>query len=176
MRPKFAVQTSLIAGAIAFCATISNASEQAFAELVPASPGADTGALLTEGGPMCIDFEPGSARLDQVDKATLRGKARWMRRHPGAGLFIVGYSDETGNSAQDRALGLARADAVRRFLVAQGANPHALRPVEARQVGRTLASFRKSASALSRPVAALVRSPRPASRPARRGHTGWSHQ
>ncbi|NNF23230.1 MAG: OmpA family protein [Rhodobacteraceae bacterium] len=116
---------------------------------------------------MCIDFEPGSAQLDQVDRATLRGKARWMRQHPGVGIFIVGYSDETGNSAHDHAFGQARADAVRRYLVAQGANPHALRPVEAGQVGRSLASFGKSANALSRPIAALARSPRPASRPAR---------
>jgi peptidoglycan-associated lipoprotein len=50
----------------------------------------------------------------------LRANIEYLKSHPGLEIMLVGYCDSVGESEYNLLLGLRRAQAVRRRLVAQG--------------------------------------------------------
>ena len=79
--------------------------------------------------PSMINFAFNSARLDGPAQATLARQAAWIRSHPGVTFKVFGHTDLVGSNAYNRRLGLRRAQAVVRFLVAQGVPRSHLRAV-----------------------------------------------
>ncbi|TVQ58653.1 MAG: OmpA family protein [Rhodobacteraceae bacterium] len=61
-----------------------------------------------------------SAEVDEVAAATLDAQADWLRANPDLKVVLVGHADRTGAAAYNRALGLRRAEAARRRLIASG--------------------------------------------------------
>jgi outer membrane protein OmpA-like peptidoglycan-associated protein len=67
-----------------------------------------------------IVFEKGSARLLAISEGTLRQASIVLREHPAIAVEIRGFTDNTGTDDANLALSLARADAVRAWLVRHG--------------------------------------------------------
>ncbi|MBK9036217.1 MAG: OmpA family protein [Myxococcales bacterium] len=82
--------------------------------------------LAAEGGSIDfsdIDFQAGSAEFDfthATSKATLERLARFGASCPELRFSISGHTSKEGAAAANRTLSLARADAVKGYLVAQG--------------------------------------------------------
>lgn len=76
-------------------------------------------------GPPRIDnkiyFGPGSSRIQKRSRPMLHEMAHVLRRNPGIDtLRIEGYSDNRGMPLDNQRVSLARAEAVKRFLVDEG--------------------------------------------------------
>jgi outer membrane protein OmpA-like peptidoglycan-associated protein len=67
-----------------------------------------------------VTFGFGSAALEPDALAALAGQAFWLAAHPDAAVRVTGHADAVGASAANERLGLARAEAVARELVALG--------------------------------------------------------
>ena len=67
-----------------------------------------------------VTFAFNSARLDNGARATLREQANWIRQFPEVRFRVYGHTDLVGSSAYNKRLGLARANAAVRYLIAQG--------------------------------------------------------
>lgn len=67
-----------------------------------------------------IEFEPGSAQLTGAGQAVLDGVLPVLRQLPGRKFEIIGHTDAMGSRSTNVALSMARADAVRGYLVAKG--------------------------------------------------------
>lgn len=72
--------------------------------------------------PTLINFEFNSAELDAEAKAILDQQAEWIRTFPEIRFRVYGHTDLVGSDAYNQALGLRRARAAVRHLVAQGVN------------------------------------------------------
>ncbi len=71
----------------------------------------------TTGAPverMFFDFDSDAVRPEA--RAALETLARWMQANPGARVLVEGHCDERGSDEYNLALGLRRANAVKRFL------------------------------------------------------------
>jgi peptidoglycan-associated lipoprotein len=73
-----------------------------------------------------VFFEFDSAELDDASRQLLEAKYEMLRRFPTIRLRIEGNTDARGSSEYNLALGLRRADAVRRFFVNRGIDPSRL--------------------------------------------------
>ena len=74
-----------------------------------------------------VFFSPGSATLGTRAHAALAAQARWLKRWTEFEVAIEGHADEDGISEQDDVrLSQARAQAVRRRLIAEGVAPDRL--------------------------------------------------
>jgi len=80
----------------------------------------------TVGGPLVlkgVQFATGSARLEPKAQASLDRVARSLRLNPYVVIGIAGHADSTGTSAVNRRLSMARAGAVRDYLISKGVSP-----------------------------------------------------
>lgn len=70
--------------------------------------------------PSVVNFAFNSAALDAQARDILRRQAAWLKANPDVRLRVIGHTDLVGSEGYNDRLGLARARAVVRFLVAQG--------------------------------------------------------
>jgi outer membrane protein OmpA-like peptidoglycan-associated protein len=70
--------------------------------------------------PNTVNFEFNSAVLDGQAQAALMKQADWIRQFPEVRFRVYGHTDLVGSDAYNQRLGLRRAQAAVRFLVAQG--------------------------------------------------------
>jgi outer membrane protein OmpA-like peptidoglycan-associated protein len=70
--------------------------------------------------PNTVNFEFNSAVLDGEAQAALMRQADWIRQFPEVRFRVYGHTDLVGSDAYNQRLGLRRAQAVVRFLTAQG--------------------------------------------------------
>lgn len=125
---------------------------------VPAGPAGPAGQMMLgidglradftaqSGGPN-VYFGAGSVVLGAPAKATLGAQAQWLLRHPELVVRIEGYGDPVDTRDHALALGAARAEEVRTYLVLLG--------VPAGQL--TSVSFGKERAGPGRTVTILVR-------------------
>ena len=67
---------------------------------------------------MVCEFTPGSARTSNICKAKLDEVALRMKQEPDSTAKVVGYADgSSGSQASNERLALARAEAVKSYLV-----------------------------------------------------------
>ncbi len=67
-----------------------------------------------------VYFDTGSAALTADDQTTLNKAADSMKQNPNMRLRIQGYTDSTGDAAQNVALSKQRSDAVQQYLTGKG--------------------------------------------------------
>jgi OOP family OmpA-OmpF porin len=67
-----------------------------------------------------IQFDTGKATVRAVSFPLLNDAAKVLKDYPNLRLKITGHTDSTGNAEKNMALSLARADAVKQYLVDQG--------------------------------------------------------
>lgn len=86
-------------------------------------PGAQverTGGAVIVRFPGDLLFALGSSELSAEARARLRSVAGTLTQHPGTRIQIQGFTDSTGSEKFNLELSVARAEAVSRYLVAQG--------------------------------------------------------
>lgn len=76
-----------------------------------------------------VYFAFDKATLSKETKNKLQKQAEWLNSHPDFMATIEGHCDERGSKNYNLALGLRRAKAVEKFLVAQGINKNRLTTV-----------------------------------------------
>lgn len=76
-------------------------------------------AVVLEG----LSFASGKAALDDPAASSLLALRDWLRANPDARVELVGHSDGSGDATANTALSLARAQAVRDALLADGLDP-----------------------------------------------------
>jgi outer membrane protein OmpA-like peptidoglycan-associated protein len=74
-----------------------------------------------------IYFAPGKTDIVQQNEDEMERIAQLLADYPFAEIEIRGHTDNTGNAKQNEALSQARAEAVRRLLLAWGVEPHRVR-------------------------------------------------
>jgi len=79
------------------------------------------------GDRVFFDYDKYDVRADQ--RGTVEALAAWLDTNPSVTLTIEGHCDERGTREYNLALGERRANAVRDYLVALGANPARLTTV-----------------------------------------------
>lgn len=95
-----------------------------------------TDALL----PGRLHFDHGISRLRGDDAATLDLVGIFLVAHPGSRVSLVGHADPTGPASVNRRLGLARANEIRRRLLAAGVPPGQIISVTSRGSADRLSS------------------------------------
>lgn len=113
-----------------------------------------------------IYFNRNSAAIASDAIPVLQEQADWLMRHPAMSVEIEGHADARGSRAYNRALGLRRAEAVRRFLIGAGIDPRRIktisfgadRPVD---LARTERGYRnnRTARTIAEPTPALPPEP-----------------
>ena len=103
--------------------------------------------FIALSGSANVYFGPGKAVLGVPAKATLGAQAQWLLRHPELVVHIEGYGDPADTRDHGLALGAARAEEVRSYLILLG--------VPAAQL--TAVSFGKERAGPGRAVTILVR-------------------
>jgi len=78
------------------------------------------------GTPLPFAFD--SYAIDPADDATLQSVAQFLQGNPNT-IIIAGFTDERGTPEYNRGLGESRAEAVRDYLVHQGADASKLQTV-----------------------------------------------
>ena len=105
----------------------SRANEKAKAELASLRSGFSAKDLIAALNDFVINFSSDSAEVPATTVALLQNAADDLKQLPaGHVLEIAGYTDNTGNAAENIALSQRRADAVRDALIKDGANPDTL--------------------------------------------------
>jgi peptidoglycan-associated lipoprotein len=109
-----------------------------------------------------VFFAPGSAALGANAQRVLRAQAEWLKANPAFGLEVAGHADEPGSDAENAALSLERAKAVRQQLMAEGISPNRVQIVgRGRSQRVALCSFPACFAQNSRAVSVVMRwSPR----------------
>ena len=74
-----------------------------------------------------VYFNLNSSDLNATSKSTLAEQAEWLRKHPRALVVIEGNCDERGTTEYNFALGERRANAARRYLIANGVDSKRIR-------------------------------------------------
>ena len=69
-----------------------------------------------------LNFETAKTDVRPADRGDVEAVAATLTKYPNAHIRIAGYADTRGSSAANAALGKARADSVKRALVAKGIN------------------------------------------------------
>ena len=103
--------------------------------------------FAAQSGGTMIYYGGGSVILGAPAKATIGAQAAWLRRHPDVVVRIEGYGDLIDTRDHALAVGAARAEEVRNYLILLG--------VPAAQVSTT--SWGKERQGLGRAVTVLVR-------------------
>jgi outer membrane protein OmpA-like peptidoglycan-associated protein len=101
----------------------TNANEKAKGELAALNPGFDARALTAALNDSVVNFPSGSAEVPARMADLLQNAADDLKKLPaGHVLEIAGYTDDTGNAADNVTLSQARADAVRDAFIKLGVN------------------------------------------------------
>jgi OOP family OmpA-OmpF porin len=79
----------------------------------PPAPAIASGPVVLEG----LEFDTGKATLKQSAKDRLQQACEGMRRYPELRVEISGYTDTSGPAANNMTLSMARANAVKDFMV-----------------------------------------------------------
>ena len=103
-------------------------------------------------------FVVDSSELSGEAQSILRAQAAWLGNNPRYEVLIEGHADERGTREYNVALGARRADAVERFLTAQGVERSRIRtvsygkerPVEACPEARCWDQNRRAVTVVSR--------------------------
>lgn len=74
-----------------------------------------------------VYFNLDSSDLDATSKSTLAEQAEWLRKNQRALIVIEGNCDERGTTEYNFALGERRANAARRYLIANGIDAKRIR-------------------------------------------------
>jgi outer membrane protein OmpA-like peptidoglycan-associated protein len=105
----------------------SRANEKAKSELASLNSGFAAKDLVAALNDSVINFPSGSAEVPATMATFLQNAADDLKQLPaGHVLEIAGYTDSTGNSAENVALSQRRAESVREALVKDGASPDML--------------------------------------------------
>jgi outer membrane protein OmpA-like peptidoglycan-associated protein len=105
----------------------TRANEKAKTELASLKSGFSAKDLIAALNDSVINFPSGSAEVPATTAAFLQNAVDDLKQLPaGHVLEIAGYTDNTGNPAENIALSQRRADAVRDALIKDGANPDTL--------------------------------------------------
>ena len=88
------------------------------------APGTMEDLTVEVGDRIFFDFDQYNIRADQ--RPTVEALAAWLDTNGGATLTLEGHADERGTREYNLALGERRANAVRDYLIALGANPSRL--------------------------------------------------
>jgi len=67
-----------------------------------------------------VHFAYDRYNIDRDAAATLKRQALWLKAFPDVSIIVEGHADERGTRKYNQALGERRADAVKRYLVANG--------------------------------------------------------
>ena len=76
-----------------------------------------------------VYFRLDSSDIDTAGKETLAAQARWLKENPRALIVIEGRCDERGTTEYNFALGERRANAARRYLIANGISADRIRTI-----------------------------------------------
>ena len=79
--------------------------------------------------PNTINFAFNESTLSQSSKEILRLQASWIKQFPEVHFRVYGHTDAVGTTDYNQALGLRRAQAVVKFLIAQDIDPSRLEAV-----------------------------------------------
>jgi peptidoglycan-associated lipoprotein len=149
-KPRFRQITAPLLGvlALAGCATQQPPPPQqpSAAELDALTPSVETAVEIPEPAPLepakplsplddpnsplyrkVVYFDYDTAEIRPDATQLLRSHAGYIYRTPGASVTLEGHTDERGTREYNLALGDRRADAVQRFLVAEGVPSDRLR-------------------------------------------------
>lgn len=85
-----------------------------------ATPGQPLALPKTEALHADVYFDFGRSRLNDETKTTLQEQADTLKKQNNWALMLQGYADQRGPAEYNRALGLRRAEAVKRYLVSLG--------------------------------------------------------
>ncbi len=96
------------------------AAELAELRQIPGAEVERTGGAVIVRFPGDLLFATGSSALSADARARLRSVADTLTQHPGTRIQIQGFTDSTGSEKFNLQLSVARAEAVSRYLVAQG--------------------------------------------------------
>ena len=88
----------------------------------PVTPGSERDFILNVGDR--VHFLVDQWSLTPQAQETLRKQAAWLKRYPSVTVRIEGHADERGTREYNLALSARRAQAVKRFLIAQGVAPN----------------------------------------------------
>jgi peptidoglycan-associated lipoprotein len=67
-----------------------------------------------------IHFDLAQARIRSAEARMLENNVRWLKSHRDVVVMVGGHADERGSDEYNARLAERRADAVRRYLIAQG--------------------------------------------------------
>jgi outer membrane protein OmpA-like peptidoglycan-associated protein len=102
-------------------------NEKAKGELAALNPGFDAKALTAALNDSVVNFPSGSSEVPAKMDELLQNAAEDLKKLPaGHVLEIAGYTDNTGNAADNVSLSQARAEAVRNAFMKYGVNPDML--------------------------------------------------
>ena len=76
-----------------------------------------------------VYFELNSSDIDTKGKSVLAEQAEWLKENPRALIVIEGNCDERGTTEYNFALGERRANAARRYLIANGIESSRIRTI-----------------------------------------------
>lgn len=82
--------------------------------------------------PTTVLFDFNSAVLDAEAQTALMRQAAWIRQFPEVRFSVYGHTDLVGSERYNQALGRRRAEAVVRFIVAQGIGRNRVRAIVSR--------------------------------------------
>ncbi|MEE9454844.1 MAG: OmpA family protein [Paracoccaceae bacterium] len=125
-----AASVLLTAGCLDPAGTMRN--ESSFAEAAAANQFAQTAYLdpatalktldqrFRKAVPTMINFDFNVSTLDAEAQTILRRQAEWVKRYPMVRFKVFGHTDKVGSNGYNNSLGMRRARAAVRYLVAQG--------------------------------------------------------
>lgn len=144
------------------------------AELAPFQASGETLASQTDSladflqyaGSDTVTFEPRSADLNQAARDVLARQASWLAARPRVPVVIEGHSDERVTVPEAFTLSEQRANAVRRFLTANGIDSARIRLAAfgrllPRSATRSEAGWQENRRARTLPILEPVRENRP---------------
>lgn len=114
-----------VLGSLALCLILAGCSSQK-PETISASvvtsnvisPGSNSDFVQNVGDSVYFAFD--KSILSEEAKGTLSSQARWLNQYPQYTVELVGHCDERGTAEYNSALGQRRANAAKKFLIAQG--------------------------------------------------------
>jgi len=119
---------AVVAAGMAACANQSpNPTSAALANGGPVKPGTSRDFTVNVG--TTVYFTTDSVTLTPESKQILRKQAVWLNQYPQYTVTLEGHADERGTREYNIGLGAKRAQAVRRFLAAQGVSAQRLRTI-----------------------------------------------